>query len=118
MPISGPKGSLRQITSSRAAQAADKAGQKSDRAVKLDEDGQLLAIFRLAVWVCRRPQTVLSRTEKAALLMHAINNMNSLSKTIRSVSTLAQMVQMGQSDLLELCVAILCSGEAKLLQGL
>jgi hypothetical protein len=86
--------------------------------VKLDEDGQLLAIFRLAVWVCRRPQTVLSQNERAALLMHAIDNMNSLSKAIRSVSTLAQMVQMGQSDLLELCVAILCSGEAKLLQGL
>lgn len=98
---------------------ADKAGQKADSsAVNLDEDEQLLAVFRLAIWICRRPQAVLSRTEKAALLVHAINNMNSLSKATRSVSTLAQMVQMGQSDLLELCVAILCFGEAKLSQGL
>ena len=98
VPISGPKGSLRQKTSTRATQASvmTKAGQGANSsAVNLDEDEQLLAIFRLAVWICRRPSAALSRTAKAALLAHAINNMNSLSKTTRSVSTLALMVQMG-----------------------
>jgi hypothetical protein len=98
VPISGPKGSLRSRTSTRAAQASAlaKAGQGADSsAVNLDEDEQLLAIFRLAVWICRCPPAALPRTAKAALLAHAINNMNSLAKTARSVSTLALMVQMG-----------------------
>ena len=98
VPISGPKGSLRSRTSTSAAQASAlaKAGQGADSsAVNLDEDEQLLAVFRLAVWICRCPSAALPRTAKAALLAHAINNMNSLSRTARSVSTLALMVQMG-----------------------
>ena len=86
--------------------------------MSLDEDEQLLTVFRLAVWICKRPEDVLSRPEKAALLVHAVHNMNMLAKRARSVSSLAQMVQLGQGDLLELCIAILCLGEAKLLQGL
>jgi len=92
VPISGPKGSLRQANHTRAAQASvvDTAGQRPDSvAVNLDEDEQLLAVFRLAVWICRRPPAVLSKSEKSALLVHAINNMNSLSRTTRSVSSLA-----------------------------
>lgn len=121
VPISGPKGSLRPSNYIRSAQAAslDKGASKiGSCAGTLDEEEQLLAVFRLAVWICRRPNAVLSRAEKAALLVHAISNMNSLSMMTRSVSALAQMVQMGQGDLLELCVAMLCLGEAKLLKGL
>jgi hypothetical protein len=44
--------------------------------------------------------------------------LNGLQKSIRSVSTLASIVQTGQSDFLELCVAVLCFEDAKLLQGL
>jgi hypothetical protein len=121
VPISGPKASLKQTSLARAApgSAVDTVGPSRDgHVVRLDEDEQLLVVFRLAVWICRRPPAVLSRHEKQALLIHAINNMNSLAKTTRSVSSLAQIVQMGHGDLLELCVAILCLGEAKLLQGL
>lgn len=121
VPVSGPKGSVRPASISRAAQATavEKAGSKaSSSGASLDEDEQLLAVFRLAVWICKRPDDVLSRPEKAALLVHAIQNMNILSKRARSVCSLAQMVQVGQSDLLELCIAILCLGEPKLLQGL
>ena len=32
--------------------------------MNLDEDEQLLAVFRLAVWICRRPSEVLSKGEK------------------------------------------------------
>jgi len=121
VPISGPKGSLRPANFSRAALAAPdvRAGSKAGSGgACLDEDAQLLAVFGLSVWICKRPDEVLSRPEKAALLVHAIHNMNILSKRARSVSSLAQMVQLGQGDLLELCIAVLCLGEPKLLQGL
>lgn len=98
VPISGPKGSVRPASLPRAAQATavEKSGAKATGCgVSLDEDEQLLAVFRLAVWICKRPDDVLSRPEKAALLVHAIQNMNMLSKRARSVSSLAQMVQAG-----------------------
>jgi hypothetical protein len=95
---------------------AEKASLAVDSIIgNLSEDELLLKIFKLAVWICRRPVSVLSQVEKSALLLHAINNMNSLAKATKSVTSLSQIVQMGQGDLLELCVAILCLGEAKLL---
>jgi hypothetical protein len=121
VPISGPKGSLRPASVARATQAAAEEKSSSRTGGQeggLDEDEQLLALFRLAVWICRRPEGVLSRPEKAALLLHAIQNMNIVSKRARSVGSLAQVVQLGQGELLELCVAILCLGEPKLSAGL
>jgi hypothetical protein len=121
VPTSGPKGGTRQGTAARLQQAkalegaAEGSGQDVGR---LNEDEQLLAVFRLAVWICRRPAQELARPEKAVLLLHSVNTLNGLQKSIRSVSTLASIVQMGQSDFLELCVAILCFEDAKLLQGL
>lgn len=121
VPTSGPKGGTRQGAGVRLqpAQASDGAAEGRGLEVgRLNEDEQLLAVFKLAVWICRRPTKELSRPEKAVLLLHAVNNLNGLQKSIRSVSTLASVVQMGQSDLLELCVAVLCFEDAKLLQGL
>jgi hypothetical protein len=121
VPTSGPKGGTRQGAAARLQQAkalegaAEGSGQDVGR---LNEDEQLLAVFRLAVWICRRPAQELARPEKAVLLLHSVNTLNGLQKSIRSVSTLASIVQMGQSDFLELCVAILCFEDAKLLQGL
>lgn len=74
--------------SSEASQGIRASAEETSFA-NLDEDEQLLAVFRLAVWICRRPASVLSKADKAALLVHAINNMNSLMKTTKSVSSLA-----------------------------
>lgn len=92
VPISGPKGGLRQPARAGASRglAADKASHGAEsNAAALDEDELLLTIFKLAVWICRRPVAVLSKAEKAALLVHAINNMNSLTKATKSVSSLS-----------------------------
>lgn len=92
VPISGPKSSLSKGNDSPVvrslARDKGKRGEETSFA-NLDEDEQLLAVFRLAVWICRRPASVLSKADKAALLVHAINNMNSLMKTTKSVSSLA-----------------------------
>ena len=121
VPISGPKGSVQPSGASPAAFAA--VGEKSSlqvggKGTSLDEDDQLLVVFKLAVWICKLPNDALPRTEKGALLVHAIKAMNILSKRAKSVTPLAQMVQTGSNDLMELCIAVLCLGEQKLLQGL
>lgn len=121
VPTSGPKGGARQATTARLqkVKAQERAAEGSGQDVgRLNEDEQLLAVFRLAVWICRRPAHELARPEKAVLLLHSIFTLNGLQRSIRSVSTLASIVQAGQSDFLELCVAILCFEDAKLLQGL
>lgn len=91
VPISGPKGGLKQANRASVALglAADKASQDDESSQeRIDEDELLLSIFKLAVWICRRPVAVLTKAEKAALLLHAINNMNSLTKGLRSASSL------------------------------
>ena len=119
VPNSRPKGSIKQSVKFYQYRLTQKAGPVSDGSdACLDEDQQLLAVFKLAVWICRCSKKVLSKNEKSVLLLHAINNLNSLTKMTKSVSSLSQVVQMGQGDLLELCLAILCMGDAKLLTGL
>lgn len=91
LPISGPKGGTKEANRAGVALglAADKASQDEESSQEsIDEDELLLQIFKLAVWICRRPVAVLAKAEKAALLLHAINNMNSLTKGLRSASSL------------------------------
>jgi hypothetical protein len=80
VPISGPKGTFKPPTT-LAKTLTEKAGNS------LDEDAQLLAIFKLSVWICKRPENVLSKLEKAAMLSHAIQNMNILAKRVKTVSS-------------------------------
>jgi hypothetical protein len=93
VPVSGPKGSVRPTGLTKGSM--EKPGAQAESATSLDEDEQLLAIFKLAVWICKRPDEVLSKLEKAAILGHIIQNMNILAKRARSVASLSQMVQMG-----------------------
>lgn len=120
VPISGPKGGFKRSTAARPGQeAVEQAGAGADGpGAGLDEDGQLLAVFRLAVWICKQPDDSLARAEKAALLRHAVQNLNILAERAGSVSPLVRMVQAGQGDLLELCIAVLCLGEPQLLRDL
>lgn len=117
VPISGPKGKPKRQTAARQQQEAqDRAKMKQpSETVSFDEDMQLLAVFRLAVWVCKQPEEVLATSEKASLLRHAVQNLNIMAqRPPGSVVPLVQVVQAGQGDLLELCISVLCLGDEQL----
>jgi hypothetical protein len=120
VPIAGLKGGVRQAHAQNAEQQppAKSGAKKSVPEHSLSNDTQLLAVFRLAVWICRQPDEVLTQREKTTLLTHAVQNLNVLSERARSVRPLLQIVEAGQADLLELCVVVLCLGDAKLLRSL
>ena len=52
------------------------------------------------------------------MLSHSVKNLNVLTARASSVSALHKLVQAGQGDLLELCIAVLCLGNSKLLKDL
>lgn len=116
VPISGPRGPKRQTAGRQAHEASDRVKIKqASESVAFDEDMQLLAVFRLAVWVCKQPDLVLTTSEKASLLRHAVQNLNIMAqRPPGSVVPLVQVVQAGQGDLLELCISVLCLGDEPL----
>jgi len=54
----------------------------------LSYEDQLLALFRLTIWISRQPKSILTTKEQASLLNQAVSNLNCLTSLIPSVSCL------------------------------
>ena len=97
LPTSGPKGGKQQqqqIARLQKVKVLERKKQNIDKdeVGKLSEDEQLIAIFKLSVWICRRPEKELVKPEKAVLLLHAIQTLNGLQRSITSVQTLSSII--------------------------